>query len=175
MGLLIWPSWGRTLLLVILSEAIPCRIHGTMKTVTCPWVGFSLDVPLCIYLPQHLGVLLDRAVPLKRCPKERLLSAVTNNWSKHACDVCIMSGALRPRAVNAQLLPLTGVTPLIAGKRHFCLWVSCCAHVEQSLIGVTLCACALDNGCNPQRFLLARGVIQGCRVMKLMARMLWFY
>lgn len=146
-----------------------------MNTVTYQWLGFSLDESLYIYLPQHLGVLVDRAVPLKRCPKNSLLSAVISNLRKHACDVNVMSGSLRTRAINAHPLSLTGMTPLIAEKRHFGTWVSCCAHVKQGLNSVTLCACVLDDGCNLQRFLLARGVIQWRRMMKLMARILWFY
>lgn len=112
--------------------------------------AFSLDESLHVCLPQHLGVLVDRAVPLKRCPKKHLLSAVISNLSKHACDVSIMSGSLRAQAINAQPLSLTGTIPLIAEKRHFCVWVSCYAHIKQSLNAITLCVCVLDGGSTPQ-------------------------
>lgn len=137
--------------------------------------GFSLEESLHVCLPQNLGVLVDRAVPLKRSPKKHLLSAVISNLSKHACDFNIMSGSLRTQAINAQPLSLTGTIPLIAEKRHFCMWVSCYAHVKQSLNGITLCVCVLDGGSIPQWFLLGRGVIQWHHMMKLMARVLWSY
>lgn len=156
LDLLIWPSWDRTLLLAVLSEAIPRRIHGRVNTVTHRWLQFSPDESLYIIF---------------FCPSNKhLLSAVIINPSKRACDVHVMSGSPRTWGIRARSLSLTGTIPLTAEKRRFCMWVSGRAHVKLSLNGITVHACVLDGGSTLWRILLARGVARWRWVMKLMAR-----
>lgn len=57
----------------------------------------------------------------------------------HSCDVKVMSGSLRTRAISAQPLLLTGTSPLIAQKSWFCTRLSCCAHVESSQLHFVCC------------------------------------